>query len=100
MKPNLLPLALATGALIAVGIAVALIFGLSGSGGKAGGGGSSATVEGYLQTVDAIETDLSTKYRSIQSKHSQAFSKKQDTLDFLSEIGRRRRQLSRTAEAN
>ncbi len=79
MKSGLLPLALATGVLIAAGVLVAVIVGAS----DGGGGGDTSTLEGYFQTLNTVQTDISTQYSTISSQYPQAFSDKQETLDYL-----------------
>ena len=79
MKAGLLPLTLVTGVLIAAGVLVVLLAGAS----NGGGGGDTSTLEGYFQTLNTTQTDIRTQYNTIQSQYPQAFTDKQQTLDFL-----------------
>jgi hypothetical protein len=83
MKLTLLPLTLVTGVLIAAGVGVALLFGASNGGG--GGGGDTSTLAGYFQTLNTLQTGLQTDYSAVEAKYPNAFSDKQQTLDYLDE---------------
>lgn len=78
MKLSLLPLALATGALVAAAVVVALIFGASN-----GGGGGGSDLASYFQSVNTVETDMSTQDQALRAQYPDTFSKKQDTIDYL-----------------
>jgi len=79
MKAGLLPLTLVTGVLIAAGVLVVLLAGAS----NGGGGGDTSTLEGYFQTLSTVQTDISTQYSTISGQYPQAFTDKQETLDYL-----------------
>ena len=77
MKGNLLPLAAVLAVLIGASVAVVLIFGSS------GGGGSSSSLEGYFQTLNSVQEEISAQYSTISTQYPQAFQDKQETLDYL-----------------
>jgi len=78
MKAGLIPLVLVTGVLIAAGVLVAFTIGADDS-----GGGDTSSLEGYFQALNTAQTDIRAEYAAVETQFPEAFSDKQQTVDYL-----------------